>query len=80
MKNDLVDHVGSDKWPKRILPFEPPSNFMRHQNTIVPKSERPRRSKGIAVHKSPLMKCAASVRRECLFIYTEFSFIKVMHG
>lgn len=80
MKNDLVDKGRRDKWPSKILPFEPSSNFMRHQNTIVPKSKPPHWSKSIAVHKSPLMKCAVSVWREGLFIYTEFSFIKVMHG
>lgn len=80
MKNDLVDKGGRDKWPSKILSFEPSSNFMRHQNTIVPKSKPPHRSKGIAVHKSALMKCAVSVWREGLFIYTELSFIKVMHG
>ena len=80
LKNDLVDQGGHDKWPQKILPFEPSSNFMRHQNTIVPKSKPPHWSKGIAVHKRPLMKCAVSVWREGLFIYVEFSFIKVMHG
>lgn len=60
--------------------FEPCFNFMLHQNTIVPKSILPQRSRGTAVHKRPLMKCAAGVRRDGPFIYTEFSFIKVMHG
>lgn len=80
MKNDLVDKGRRDKWPSKSLPFEPSSNFMLHQNTIVPKSKPPHWSKSIAVHKSPLMKCSVSVWREGLFIYTEFSFIKVMHG
>lgn len=53
---------------------------MQHQNTIVPKSEPPRRSKCMAAHESPLMKCSVSMWRECLFICTEFSFIKVVHG
>lgn len=80
MKNDLVDKGGRDKWPSKILPFELSSNVIRHQNTIVPKSMPPHWSKFIAVHKNPIMKCTVRVWREGLFIYTEFSSIKVMHG
>lgn len=80
MKNDQVHKGRRDIWASKGLPFEPRFNVMRHQDTIVPKSIPPHWRNGNIAHESPLMKCAVSARREGLFVYTEFSFIKVMHG
>lgn len=54
MKNDQVHKGRGDIWASKSLPFEPRSNVMQHQNTIVPKSIPPHWRKGNIAHKSLL--------------------------
>lgn len=61
-----------------MMPFEARANFSQHQNTIVKIPQL--RAKASQPINALFMKSAVTVRREGLFICTEFSFIKVTHG